>query len=411
MSDTNAIFDNSNYMTINALEDGVEIVYGSSCEYGINGVGWYKYHTNRVIILNSGESVSFRNISNKSEQFNIKGQCGLSGNVMSLLFGDNAKNNKNLTGYPMAFNLLFARCTGIQFVSSNFLPATTLADRCYYHMFEGCRSLTTAPELPATTLAISCYNSMFMNCTSLTTAPELPATTLEGGCYDSMFNGCTSLTTAPELPATTLAGSCYNSMFEGCTSLKIAPALPATTLAARCYNSMFRNCTKLNYIKMLATDISATWCLYNWVYSVASSGTFVKNPEATWDVVGDSGVPSGWTVKFDGEEDDGIETTLQFPLYLNFDYCEENVLSVYCYGNGDYAELNRVIKFVVDTYGVDDAIHYRSVNEAKLDELGLEIYLEGEKVRSFAIEYSECFVNTDTYYATKVTDSAITYEY
>jgi hypothetical protein len=31
-------------------------------------------------------------------------------------------------------------------------------------MFEGCRSLTQAPELPATTLAEGCYDSMFINC-------------------------------------------------------------------------------------------------------------------------------------------------------------------------------------------------------------------------------------------------------
>ena len=34
-----------------------------------------------------------------------------------------------------------------------------------------------------------------------------------------MFEGCTSLTTAPELPATTLASNCYYSMFKGCTNL------------------------------------------------------------------------------------------------------------------------------------------------------------------------------------------------
>ena len=36
-------------------------------------------------------------------------------------------------------------------------------------------------------------------------------------CYNQMFNGCTSLTTAPELPATTLASSCYSDMFNGCS--------------------------------------------------------------------------------------------------------------------------------------------------------------------------------------------------
>jgi hypothetical protein len=34
-------------------------------------------------------------------------------------------------------------------------------------MFEGCRSLTQAPELPATTLANFCYYHMFYGCTNL----------------------------------------------------------------------------------------------------------------------------------------------------------------------------------------------------------------------------------------------------
>ena len=85
------------------------------------------------------------------------------------------------------------------------------------------------------TLASYCYNNIFNGCTSLTTAPELPATTLADGCYANMFQGCSSLTTAPALPATTLAESCYSNMFRGCSSLTTAPALPATTLANNCY--------------------------------------------------------------------------------------------------------------------------------------------------------------------------------
>ena len=141
-------------------------------------------------------------------------------------------------------------------------------------MFSGCSKLTSAPELPATMLFGECYRGMFQDCTSLTVAPELPATTLDAGCYFSMFDGCTSLTTAPELPATTLYGNCYKYMFYGCR--------------------------KLNYIKMLATDISASSCLSDWVAYVASTGTFVKNPAMTSLPTGRSGIPSGWTVENDG---------------------------------------------------------------------------------------------------------------
>ena len=112
-----------------------------------------------------------------------------------------------------------------------------------------------------------------------------------------MFYNCTSLINAPELPATTLSTGCYCAMFQGCTSLINAPELPATTLANNCYQEMFFYCPKLNYIKMLATDISAYRCLYMWMTSVSSTGTFVKHPNMTSLPTGDSGIPNGWTVQ------------------------------------------------------------------------------------------------------------------
>ena len=85
-------------------------------------------------------------------------------------------------------------------------------------------------------------------------------------------------------------------MFVGCSSLIEAPKLPATTLAKNCYDRMFYRCSKLNNVTMLATDISAADCLYNWMYRVASSGTFTKAASMTSLPSGSSGIPAGWTV-------------------------------------------------------------------------------------------------------------------
>ena len=114
--------------------------------------------------------------------------------------------------------------------------------------------------------------------------------------FSGLFSGCTGLIDISKLllPATTLTPYCYNGMFRGCTSLTTAPELPATTLAERCYSSMFQNCTNLNYIKCLATDISATKCTYNWLNSVASSGTFVTPSSTNW-TTGRDGIPTNWT--------------------------------------------------------------------------------------------------------------------
>jgi len=197
-----------------------------------------------------------------------------------------------LTNY--CYSYMFQGC--IKLTAAPELPATTLADYCYQGMFAGCTSLTQSPELPATTLAQYCYYGMFNACTSLTQAPELPATTLALGCYENMFLACIKLTTASELPATTLAQSCYFGMFKECSKITTAPELPATTLVQNCYREMFSGCRNLNYIKMLATNISATDCLARWVRNVAASGTFIKDANTTIPT-GTSGIPSGWTVQ------------------------------------------------------------------------------------------------------------------
>ena len=125
----------------------------------------------------------------------------------------------------------------------------------------------------------------------------LPATTLAEYCYSGMFYGCTGLTAAPELPATTLAKDCYFEMFYGCVGLTAAPELPATTLSEDCYSGIFTGCMNLAYIKALFTTTPSGMYTAGWVLGVAAQGTFVKSAAATWNVTGDNGIPSGWTVE------------------------------------------------------------------------------------------------------------------
>lgn len=91
----------------------------------------------------------------------------MTGNCNSLLFGDDAANNSDLTGKGYAFYTLFYNCSTIKNVSPNFLPATTLVNDCYRSMFYDCPSLITVPELPATTLVSNCYYNMFFNCDNI----------------------------------------------------------------------------------------------------------------------------------------------------------------------------------------------------------------------------------------------------
>ena len=253
-----------NYFTTEAVEDSVfTLTIGSGVgtdvinyiEYSTdNGSTWTK--TNNVAsttvtvttpTIAAGNSVKWRGIANglslndnssdNHSTFSSTGNYNVSGNIMTLV-----SNSTNMNNYSFAYLFSF---------STNLINASNLT-------------------LPIN-LARYCYQSMFRNCTALTTAPELPATTLANYCYRYMFYGCTSLTTAPELPATTLANYCYQEMFRGCSSL--------------------------NYIKAMFTTTPSTTYTSNWVSGVASTGTFVKNSAAQWDVTGTSGVPTGWTIE------------------------------------------------------------------------------------------------------------------
>ncbi len=249
-------------------------------------------------VLWKGNAVRMANDTglNRASIFSSTGNFNAKGNVMSLLYGDEFRDKVDLSGKDYCFCFLFYNNANLINGKNISLPATTLANYCYYYMFFDCTSLTTAPELPATTLAEICYEEMFAGCTSLTTAPELPAATLADSCYSGMFAGCTSLETAPELPATTMADFCYYFMFKGCTSLVNAPVLPGTELAYYCYTKMFYGCSSLNYIKAMFLSTNNTFTS-EWVVDVAASGTFVKNPSMTSWTTGVDAIPDGWTVQ------------------------------------------------------------------------------------------------------------------
>lgn len=220
------------YVHFTMLENGIAFLRDTSefenLQWSINNGMW-----ENTIRLNvkKGDVIALKAYGYSGNSTNIGyfdlPYCNLGGNIMSLYYGDDAKNHtQELLSYQFAY--LFYKANIVS-VSADFLPATKLAPYCYDSMFSECRSLVNAPELPA------------------------------------------------------------------------------TTLANRCYASMFKNCAKLNHIRMLATDISARNCLNNWVDGVSSSGTFVKSKDATWNVIGVSGIPSNWKIEYDHNYDIGSD--------------------------------------------------------------------------------------------------------
>ena len=219
--------------------------------------------------INEGEWVSVTNTSTSGYRFNV------------------------VTGDKVEFRGTNSRYGGNYY---NTFSGST----CQYNLYGNMMSMVNATDFENLTSFSNTYvfESMFRY-TNVIDASSLllPATVLTQACYQSMFVGCTSLIAAPELPATTLAIDCYNSMFNSCSNLTIAPTLPATTLTERCYYRMFEGCSKLNYIECLATSgIGQNNSTYIWVNGVqTSSGTFVKDPSASWSR-GTSGVPNNWTI-------------------------------------------------------------------------------------------------------------------
>lgn len=266
--------ENNNTITLN-IPKAIDSQCLTSVSCSTDGTTWTTLNIDATdqtisVTLNQGETVHFKGLGlqyaknwevEMRSYFNSSGNINVSGNIMSLLYGDDFAN---ITVFPSGsshtFEGLFQDADKLMSAGNLILPAISLVYECYREMFRGCSFLTETPTLPAISLENGCYNCMFMYCSSLTEAPILSATTLTDFCYYGMFWGCTSLTEAPTLPATIMANQCYRYMFIECTALTEAPALPATVLSEQCYYEMFRNCTSLTRAPALPATILADWC-------------------------------------------------------------------------------------------------------------------------------------------------------
>ena len=267
-------------------------------QYSFNsGATWNNATSATTITMNDGVPLWFK--GHFSGQFNgtvtASTDFDIEGNIMSLIYGDDYESGTEIPSYTFQY---FFENTPVVNASGLIISAITARANSFEKTFYNCRKLVSVPKLNVTrVIGRTCY-SMFGDCKSLTYVPSdmLPSTSLGGMCYDAMFQGCSSLTNAPDLPATTLAYGCYTSMFSYCTSLTKAPELPAATLADKCYTGMFGSCTSLNEITCLATDVSASNCTEQWVDGVAANGTFTKASGFLGWSQGVDGIPNGWTV-------------------------------------------------------------------------------------------------------------------
>lgn len=190
--------------TLLSFNDSLLYYNSEKIEYSIDSYTWNPLSeiVNTGITLKKFDRIFFRNI--EGEIYNTSSTDGLR------LFAINDKNITVIIGgdlhtvmfkytdkvYTLTNEYCFARLfnTDTQIIEANdlILPATTLSKGCYYGMFEGCTSLTTAPELPATILADNCYYGMFNGCSNLSSitcyATEISAT----NCTYDWVNGVSS---------------------------------------------------------------------------------------------------------------------------------------------------------------------------------------------------------------------------
>lgn len=100
-------------------------------------------------------------------KFSGTAYANVSGNLMSILYGDNFRAADLIhdldAGYTGEFSYLFS---GMNIVSAEnlALPSMTLQQGCYSFMFYGCHELVAGPTLPATTLVENCFMAMFEDC-------------------------------------------------------------------------------------------------------------------------------------------------------------------------------------------------------------------------------------------------------
>ena len=339
----------SNYMTIEALEDGLTAkLTRTVCEYSIDGGEWVSLAAGTSTpAINAGQIISFKannptaNSSYGIGTFTIGKKCNLKGNCMSMLAYDDAANMTTVKQH--GFRTLFKNCTNIINVEKGFLPATKLNTYCYYQMFYECSNLVNAPDLPATTLASYCYDRMFYGCSNLvnlsviagsylytescyemfykcTSLKETPSMSIAGmdtnccrdmfsGCtnlesinmtiststfYDyscyGMFNACSKLVDASSLfhinSSAVLGTSCFAYMFSRCKNLRVAPLLPSKNLAVGCYERMFANCGSLVNAPELPATTLAHSCYYEMFESCALAYIYLPALELVEDCYG-----------------------------------------------------------------------------------------------------------------------------
>lgn len=168
-------------------------------------------------------------------------------------------------------------------------------------------------------------------------------------------------------------------MFSYCENLTIAPILSASAVPDFCYTRMFYGCTSLRYIRLLATDITAT-SLYDWLIDASPTGTLVIDKDTT---LGSYDNPYGWTV-ITTEDELKPPSGLEYPIVLWFDYDEyDDNLGVWVEKRTPDEYSRNLYSFLCDVASEYDEADGMYVTEQILRTLGIAIFIGGQKCFEF----------------------------
>ena len=227
-------------------------------------------------IIFKGNNTKFATAWNVYNYFTGSKQFKVYGNVMSLLNGDDFRENSEFENNSTHNFAGLLRTTYVVDASNLILPALTCKQDSYNGMFRGATALQHGPQMLArNSLGTGCCSSMFEECINLEEPIEINFTGLTQQCCQRMF--CMNRNTKITTPKMTKS-----------------PILRSKTAAQDCYAEMFEGNGNLNEITCLLQTPGGTT---NWVqYAGAATGTFYKNPSATWGQGGTGNVPSGWNI-------------------------------------------------------------------------------------------------------------------
>jgi len=248
------------YLTIEVLESGNLTFYvkqqtdASSVSYRVNGGSWTTTTNPRDVTITvpvsandkvewKGNATYYSNDYNSGSKFGGDVSFNASGNIMSMLYGDN---------FVGQYTVSVDRALSNFFDSSKIISAENLV-------------------FPATSYTSNCCTRVFRNCTQLTTPPK-------------------------EIPNITTAGDyVFDFMFENCTALTKTPILRTKVLFSYMYDDMFKGCTNLNEIECHATNRSAYRSTTYWTQGVQTTqGVFKGYASTNWPN-GVDGIPNNWT--------------------------------------------------------------------------------------------------------------------